>query len=216
MKSINIVLADDHDLIRAGIARLLESFGNISIVGHARDGQEAIAIVKKKQPDIIILDISMPKVNGVDAIGDIRHYAPQTKIIILSMHNKEYYIHDCMKQGASAYLLKDSAVHEFKDAIDYVMKGEVYLSPAISKTVVQEWLSTDTHRNEEKNRLTIRERQVMKLLAEGFSNKQIAEILFISHKTVETHRSRIYGKLDIDNIADLVRYAIKEGFTSVD
>ncbi len=214
MDKITVVLADDHDLVREGIARLVESFGNIEIVGQAGDGHEAVILAREKKPDIMLLDIAMPKLLGVEAISEIKDVSPLTKVIVLSMHNKERYIKDCMRNGAAAYLLKESAVHELKYAIEHVMKDQIFLSPAISRNVVKDWL-TDAKTAYSAGPLTVREREVLKLLAEGHSNKEIAAMLFISPKTVETHRYRINEKLNLGSVADLVRYAIKEGLISV-
>ncbi len=214
MNKITVVLADDHDLVREGIARLVESFGDIEIIGQAGDGYEAIVLAREKKPDIMLLDITMPKLRGVEAISEIKNVSPLTKVIVLSMHNKERYIKDCMRNGASAYLLKESAVHELKYAIAHVMKDQIFLSPAISRNVVKDWL-TDAKTDPSAGPLTVREREVLKLLAEGHSNKEIAAMLFISPKTVETHRYRINEKLKLGSVADLVRYAIKEGLISV-
>lgn len=214
MDNLKVVLADDHQIVREGIAHLLESFGNIEIVGQAGDGHEAIRITTERQPDILILDITMPKLRGVEVISEVRVHSPKTKIIILSMHNKEVYIKECMKNGASAYLLKESAVNELRSAIDYVVNDQIYLSPAISKGVVKDWLTPTTMNDA--SPLTVREKEILKLLAEGHSNKEIAAMLFISPKTVETHRHRINEKLHLGNVADLVRYAIKEGLITLD
>ncbi len=214
MDNLKVILADDHQIVREGIAHLLESFGNMEIVGQAGDGHEAIRITVELQPDILILDITMPKLRGVEVISEVRSHSPKTKIIILSMHNKEVYIKECMKNGASAYLLKESAVNELKSAIDYVIHDQIYLSPAISKGVVKDWLTPQTV--EDASPLTVREKEILKLLAEGHSNKEIAAMLFISPKTVETHRHRINEKLNLGNVADLVRYAIKEGLITLD
>ncbi|MBN1481367.1 DNA-binding response regulator [candidate division KSB1 bacterium] len=214
MNNTTILLADDHRIVREGIARLLESFGDIEIVGQANDGYEAVTLATQLQPDILVLDITMPKLLGVEVISDVRIHSPGTKIIVLSMHHKDKYIKDCMRNGASAYLLKESAVNELKSAIQYVLKDQIYLSPAISRSVVKDWLTPDSNHNG--SPLTSREREILKLLAEGYSNKEIASMLFISPKTVETHRHRINDKLNLGNVADLVRYALKEGLISVE
>lgn len=214
MSNIKVLLADDHQIVREGIAHLLENLGDMDIVGQAGDGHEAVKLTTELQPDILILDITMPKLRGVEVITEVQTKSPKTKIIVLSMHNKEMYIKECMRNGASAYLLKESAVNELKNAIDYVLNGQVYLSPAISKGVVQDWLAPKS--TEGAGPLTVREKEILKLLAEGHSNKEIAAMLFISPKTVETHRHRINEKLHLGNVADLVRYAIKEGLVSVD
>jgi DNA-binding NarL/FixJ family response regulator len=216
MDTVTIVLADDHDIVREGIARLLETFGNINVVGQADNGLDAVQLARDIRPDIVILDITMPKMLGVEAIREIRRDSPDSKIIVLSMHNKERYVRDCMINGASAYLLKQSAVHELQNAIDYVLKDQYYLSPVISKGVIQSWLAGSTSRDSGTGILTTREREILKLLAEGNSNRAIAELLHISPKTVETHRHRINEKLELGNITDLVRYALKEGVISVD
>lgn len=214
MHNLKLVLADDHRIVREGIAHLLQSFGTIEIVGQAGDGHEAVLLSTSLQPDILILDISMPKMLGVDVIREVRSRSPRTKIIVLSMHNRERYIKDCLRHGASAYLLKESAVNDLKSAIECVLDDQVYLSPMISRSVVQEGHSPDTAALS--NPLTAREKQVLKLLAEGHSNKEIAAILYISPKTVETHRHRLNAKLKLGNIADLVRYALREGLISVE
>ena len=213
MKKISVVLADDHLLVREGISHLIKSFGEFEIVGQASDGLEAVRIVKEFEPDILVVDITMPKLRGVEVITHARTASPQTKIIVLSMHNKNKYIKACLQNGASAYLLKESAVDELKSAMECVMADQIYLSPAISKSIVKDWLSPDS--NGDASPLTAREREILKLLAEGHTNKEIAAMLFISPKTVETHRHRINEKLNLGNVADLVRYAIKEGLTSV-
>jgi len=209
-----IALVDDHDLVREGIARLVESFGNFEIVGQAGDGQAAIILAREKKPDLMLLDVTMPKMRGVEAIVEIKKASSHTKIIILSMHSKEQYIKDCMRNGASAYLLKESAVFELKYAIEQVMMGKLYLSPSISNLVVKDWLAGST--KSEANPLTVREQEILKLLAEGHGNKEIAAMLFISPKTVETHRHRINNKLNFSSVADLVRYAIKEGLIAIE
>jgi DNA-binding NarL/FixJ family response regulator len=214
MDNLKIILADDHQIVREGIAHLLESFGNMEIVAQAGDGHEAVRVTTELQPDILILDITMPKLRGVEVISEVKTKSPKTKIIILSMHNKEMYIKECMKNGASAYLLKESAVNELKSAIDYVLNDQIYLSPAISKGVVRDWIAPKAQ--DSASPLTVREKEILKLLAEGHSNKEIAAMLFISPKTVETHRHRINEKLNLGNVADLVRYAIKEGLVSLD
>ena len=215
MDKLTVVLADDHSIVREGIGRLVESFGNIEIIGHAVDGYEAVQLTAQLRPHIVILDISMPKLHGVEAVREIKQRSPETKVIMLSMHNKDRYIKDCMRNGASAYLLKESAVKELKDAIDYVLNDQVYLSPTISKNVVKDWLSPKAH-TDIPGPLTLREREILKLLAEGHTNKEIAGMLFISPKTVETHRHHINEKLNLGNLADLVRYAIREGLVAVD
>ncbi len=214
MDSIKVVLADDHHIVREGIAHLLASHDQFEVVDQAGDGHEAVKKVTQLKPDVLILDITMPKMRGVEVISEALSASPQTKVIILSMHNKDIYIKECMRNGASAYLLKESAVNELVHAIDVVMKGQIYLSPTISKGVVQDWLSPKA--SDESGPLTVREKEVLKLLAEGHTNKEIAAMLFISPKTVETHRHRINEKLKLGNVTDLVRYAIKEEMITIE
>ena len=204
-----VVLADDHDLVREGIARLLESFGDIEVVAHAGDGHQAIQQVQKHQPDLVFLDISMPKLRGIEVIKYVRRLSPKTKIIVLSMHNKEKYIQEAIQSGAEAYLLKESAIHELQQAVECVLSGGTYTSAQIS----QQLFNTLEQNN---NKLTERERHILKLLAEGHSTKKIAELLFISPKTVETHRHRINRKLQVGSIAELVKYAIREELIVLD
>jgi DNA-binding NarL/FixJ family response regulator len=212
MSKLEIVLVDDHVMVREGLRHLLLTFKNIEVVGEAGDGQEAIALIREKQPDVVILDLSMPKLSGVDAIGEIKKIAPDTQILILSMYANEEYIRQTMKSGASGYLLKQSASEELKAALHFIANGQIYLSPAISKSVVHGWLSPKASgaTDAEKGLVSKREKQIIKLLAEGYSNKKIAEQLFISVKTVETHRHHIMEKLELDSFAALVKYAIKE------
>ncbi len=204
MAATTVVLADDHELVREGIARLLESLGELKIVAQAGDGFQAIEQVQQHHPDIVILDISMPKLRGLEVINDIRRLSPTTKIMVLSMHNKKKYVQQALQNGALAYMLKQSAVHELKYALESVMNGETYISTQIP----QHSLENNSQQKDEK--LTVRERQILTLLAEGHSTKKIAKLLFISPKTVETHRHHINSKLKTGNLADLVKYAIKE------
>lgn len=212
MRKQKIVIADDHQLVREGLRKLLMSMdSNIEVVGEAGDGLEAKEMANKLKPDILILDISMPKMRGIEAIKEIKRTSPETSILILSMHNKEEYIKQTLKNGASGYLLKESAAEELYSAVKFISEGKVYLSPSISKSVVSDWL-TEAERTQHElsnNKLTDREQEVLKLLAEGYTNKQIANLLHISNKTVETHRYRIMEKLELKNIAELVRYALR-------
>ncbi len=218
MKPLRIVLADDHTLLRAGLRQLLGTYESFEIAGEAEDGLEAIAVVRKERPDVLILDIGMPKMRGIEAISEIKRECAETKILVLSMHDKSEYVRQTLKNGADGYLLKKSAAAELVEAIQCVAAGSVYLSPAISREIVNNWLlHDDTYsvKDSIESKLSEREKSVMKLLAEGHSNKEVAEILFISPKTVETHRSRIMSKLDLHSVPDLVRYAIKNGLADL-
>jgi DNA-binding NarL/FixJ family response regulator len=218
MDDVRIMLVEDHHLVRQGVFALLSQVAEFKVIGEAGDGLEAIPKAQELQPDIVILDISMPKLRGIEAIKEIIRVSPDSRILVLSMYNKEEYIRQSLKNGASGYLLKDSAADELIAAIKYVSRGEVYLSPTISGTIVADWLQASAHGRTDgqfKSPLTDREMEVLKLLAEGHSNRETGELLHISVKTVETHRSRIMEKLELKNIADLVKYAIKNDLTEL-
>jgi two-component system response regulator NreC len=211
MDDVDVILVDDHVVVREGLSQLLLTFKGVSVVGEAGDGYEAIGLAEQLQPDIVILDISMPKMRGIEAIKEIKRVAPDCKILVLSMFGNEEYIRQSLKNGASGYMLKDAASSELKSAITYIQRGDVYLSPSISRTIVDNWLDDVGRRPFEgiKSPLSSRELEVLKLLAEGWSNKEVAEFLHISIKTVETHRHRIMDKLKLKNITDLVKYALR-------
>jgi two-component system response regulator NreC len=211
MDDVDVILVDDHVVVREGLSQLLLTFKGVSVVGEAGDGYEAIGLAEQLQPDIVILDISMPKMRGIEAIKEIKRVAPDCKILVLSMFGNEEYIRQSLKNGASGYMLKDAASSELKSAITYIQRGDVYLSPSISRTIVDNWLDGVVRRPFEgiKSPLSSRELEVLKLLAEGWSNKEVAEFLHISIKTVETHRHRIMDKLKLKNITDLVKYALR-------
>ena len=217
MKSIRVILADDHKLVRAGIRSLLEDFKGIIIVGEASNGREAIELTAKLNPDIVFLDLAMPELNGLETAARIRKEFTQVKCIILSMYTDEEYIIQALKSGASGYLLKDAAPVEMMQAVKLLMKGEIYISPSITSEKINEFIKRqkDFPLKEEsisrRENLTARQKEVLKLIAEGNSTKEIAEKLFISVKTVETHRAQLMKKLGIYDIAGLVKYAIKTG-----
>ncbi len=210
MAKFSIILVDDHTMVREGLRQLLMTFPDVSVIAEGGNGYEAIELAQEHQPDIMIIDISMPKLRGVEAIIEIKAVSPETKILVLSMYDHEEYIKQSLKNGASGYLLKNSASEELMTAIQQVTRGEMYLSPPISRQIVSSWVSdTNLSGASVESPLTNREAQVLKLLAEGYSNKQVAEMLHVSIKTVETHRYRIMEKLELDNFAALVKYAIK-------
>ena len=218
MDNVKIMLVEDHHLVRQGVFALLSQVPEFKVIGEAGDGLEAIRKAQELQPDIVILDIAMPKLRGIEAIKEIIRVSEDSRILVLSMHNKEEYIRQSLKNGASGYLLKDSAADELIAAIKYVARGEVYLSPSISKSIVADWLHASAlgrAAGEFKSPLTDREMEILKLLAEGHSNRETGELLHISVKTVETHRSRIMEKLELKNVADLVKYAIKNELTEL-
>jgi two-component system response regulator NreC len=218
MSRLRILLADDHTLLRAGLRELLVSYDAFEVVGEASDGVEAVEAVRRIKPDLVILDIGMPKMRGIEAITEIKRDNPETKVLVLSMHDREEYVRQTLKNGADGYLLKKSAAKELVEALEHIASGSLYISPAISRQIVTTWLQQDDHSDlaaQYETRLTEREKAVMKLLAEGYTNKEVAAVLTISPKTVETHRAHIMTKLEIRTLPDLVRYAIKNGFVEL-
>ncbi len=214
MASIRVLLADDHTLVRAGLRKLLESIPDMEVVGEAGDGLELLELVEKLQPQMVLMDIAMPGLNGLDATGRLVKTWPGIRVLILSMHQSAEYVRQALRQGAAAYLLKDSAPLELELAIKAVLKGETYLSPAVSKGVVSDYVNRLRSDEQPADTLTPRQREVLQLIAEGQSTKEIARRLDISIKTVETHRTQLMKQLDIHEIAGLVRFAIRTGLAS--
>lgn len=205
--SVRIVLADDHALVRQGLKSLLEREG-YQVVAEASDGQEAVRQVESLKPDLAIFDISMPVLNGLNAGREVARSFPRTKIILLTQHDEDQYVSEALDAGVKGYVLKSQAANDLLEAIKQVSRGLVYLSPGVSGAVMEAF------RNKEerpKDRLTSRERQVLQLIAEGKSTKDVASLLNISVKTAESHRTRLMQKLDIHETASLVRYAIRHG-----
>ena len=205
-----IVIAEDHTILRAGLRALLSGQNGLEVIGEAGDGREAIRKVDTLQPDLLLSDLSMPKLNGIDAIREIKSQHPEIKIIVLTVHKSEEYIIAALQAGANGYMLKDASQNELLLAIDYVINGKTFLSPSISDKVVDAFLNTDKKDKPAAvlDNLTAREREILKLVAEGNTNKKIAEHLCISLKTVEKHRSNLMQKLDLRNTAALTAYAI--------
>ena len=205
-----IVIAEDHTILRAGLRALLAAQNGLEVIGEAGDGREAIRKVDTLQPDLLLIDLSMPKLNGIDAIREIKSQHPEIKIIVLTVHKSEEYIIAALQAGANGYMLKDASQNELLLAIDYVINGKTFLSPSISDKVVDAFLNTDKKDKPAAvlDNLTAREREILKLVAEGNTNKKIAEHLCISLKTVEKHRSNLMQKLDLRNTAALTAYAI--------
>ncbi|OEU49913.1 MAG: hypothetical protein BA862_01760 [Desulfobulbaceae bacterium S3730MH12] len=217
-KIIRILLADDHTIVRQGMAQLLEQQPDLKVVGEANNGNKAVEMAIKLTPDLVILDIAMPLLNGIEAAKRIRKELPDCKILILSMYSHEHYIHQLLETGVSGYLLKDSSGIEIVQAIRDAMKNKTVMSPSISKKIENSLMSPyKNHSREERyNILSNREREVFQLIAEGFSTKQITEMLFISISTVKSHRSKIMTKLGVDSPTHLVRIAIKLGLVDPD
>jgi len=216
-RSIKVFLADDHTIVRQGLAKLLEAEPGLKVVGEAEDGRSAVAGVQKLNPDIVIMDIAMPLLNGIEATRQIRKICPQTKIIILSMHAHNRYISELVGLGASGYLLKDSTGQEIIKAISAAVKGDVYLSPSISRRVVEDYLHLKKTSSQEDlyARLSNREREVFQMIAEGHSTKRISDILCVSTSTIKTHRANIMEKLEMENISQLIQFAIRLGIVEV-
>jgi DNA-binding NarL/FixJ family response regulator len=209
-----ILLADDHVLLRQGLRSLLETEG-LQVVGEAGDGRSAVKLVNKLRPDAVIIDISMPGLNGIEATRQIYREWPQVRVIVLSMHSDSRFVLEAFRAGAAGYLLKDAAFEEISVAAEAVLKGRSYVSPGIAEVVVRQSVGQwSSEAESEKSMISRREREVIQLLAEGKSTKEIAGSLYVSVKTIETHRRQIMGRLRLQSIADLTKYAIREGFTS--
>lgn len=211
MKKIKVILADDHTILREGIKSLLEDEPDIDIVGEANNGHEVVKLAIKLNPDIVIMDLSMPLLNGLEATRKIKQSAPSIKIIILTMHDNEEYIRQALTAGALGYILKDAATHELLDAIRSINQGEAVLSPAITRLVIEDYLRWgDIKPKASEDGLSNREREILQLIAEGNTNKQISEILCLSIKTVQAHRANMMKKLDIHDRGELIKYAIQK------
>jgi len=213
--SIRIILADDHTIVRHGLSKLLQQEKDMEVIAQAKDGHTTVELVKEMLPDIVVMDIGMPDLNGIDATRQIISESPKVKVIGLSMHSGRRFVAEMLKAGASGYLLKDCEVEELTVAIKAVMAGKTYISPAVANVVVENYVRHPSEKGGSVfSALSEREREVLQLMAEGKTTKQIAKRLHISPKTVEGHRIRIMSKLNIDSIAKLTKYAIQEGLTS--
>jgi DNA-binding NarL/FixJ family response regulator len=211
MKSIRILLADDHTLVRAGIRSLVQALSGIQVVAEAGDGREALSLIETHQPDVAVLDIAMPGLNGLEVAAQVADNFPYVRVIILSMHATEEYVLRALRAGAAGYLLKDADTTELELAIKAVTRGETYLSPAVSKHVTEYVRRVGEEAHSALERLTPRQREVLQLVAEGHTTQEIARMMNLSVKTVETHRTQLMERLDIHDIAGLVRYAVREG-----
>lgn len=212
-----ILLADDHQIIRDGLRTLLEKQANMAVAGEAENGRDAVRLARELEPDVIIMDIAMPDLNGIEATRQVKAEAPEVKIIALSMHSDKRFVTGILQAGASGYLLKDCAFEELAGAIQTVIAGKIYLSPGVAGVVVDDYLQQlSKTATAPTGALTPREREVLQLLAEGKSTKQIAASLYLSVKTIESFRKQIMDKLNLRTVAELTKYAIREGLTSLD
>ena len=215
--NIRILLADDHAIFMAGLRALLEKEPGLEVVGEVQDGREAVSEAIKKSPDLVIMDVSMPGLNGIEATRSITDTRSHTKVLCLSMHSEEQFVTAILEAGAVGYLLKDCLLDELAKAIRLVMSGKTYLSPAISGTVVKSIIARRSQEDPSPfSILTGREREVLQLLAEGHPTKEIAERLRVSAKTVCTHRENLEAKLDIHSISGLTKYAVRTGMTTTE
>ncbi|MDA8166027.1 MAG: response regulator transcription factor [Desulfobacteraceae bacterium] len=213
MKRCRIILADDHTLIRRGLRKMLEEDESLQVIGEAGDGLELLDLLRRTEPDLILLDISMPNLRGIEAIGEVRRVRPGIKILILTMHKSEQYLCSAMQAGASGYLLKEDSDTELLPAIVRVMAGGLYISPVLAADFPEDVLLSCREQGQaQADPLTPRERQILKLIAEGITNREIADLLAISKRTVEHHRANLMKKLDAKNTADVVKFAIREGY----
>jgi DNA-binding NarL/FixJ family response regulator len=208
-----IVIADDHTILREGLRALLSCDPCFEVIGEAQDGREAIQCVENLSPDIVVMDLSMPRMHGIEAIREIRRRTPQTRILVLTVHKNEEYILATFKAGANGYVLKDATHAELVAAIKTLLKGKPYLSPAISETVIEGYLEGKKGLKTESSwdQLTAREREILKLIAEGYRNREIADFLSISVKTAEKHRANLMKKLDLHSVSALTTLAIQKG-----
>ncbi|MEK7263454.1 MAG: response regulator transcription factor [Bacteroidota bacterium] len=213
MQKIKVLLADDHEIVRQGLRSLLEQTMDIEVIAEAEDGKEAVLKTEQFLPDVVVMDIGMPTLNGIEATRQIKKMYPDIFILILTMHATEEYIAQMLHAGASGYILKKSAYQELLQAIRAVHKGHSYLSPSVSKKVLDDYLdrTKEMFANDPYETLTTREREVLQVLAEGKSNQEIAHSLFLSAKTVETHKANVMKKLDLHSTTELVKYAIRKG-----
>ena len=216
MSRIRVLLADDHTLVRKGLRSLLDAEADLEVVGEAGDGREAVDKARRLRPDVVLMDITMPGLNGLEATRQIRHSLPAAKVLVLTVHANAEYVFQILRAGAAGYLVKQAAVAELIAAIQAVSRGETYLSAAISPKAVEAYRRQAEAMDVEPPRLTDREREVLQLIAEGRTNREIAARLNVSVKTVEAHRAHVMDKLGLRSTAELTRYALRQGIIPPD
>ena len=215
--TIKIFIADDHRILREGLRSLIEKMSDVRVVGDAGNGREAVRLVTERRPDVVIMDVNMPDLNGIEATRLLLKELPAVKVIGLSMYSDKRFVAGMLKAGASGYLLKAGAFEELATAIQTVMAGDIYLSPRVTGVVIEDYVVRLTQEKAAPTKtLSPREREVLQLLAEGKSSKDIASHLHVSEKTVHTHRQHIMEKLNLHSVAELTKYAIREGITTVE
>jgi DNA-binding NarL/FixJ family response regulator len=214
--AIRVFLVEDHNLVRAGIKSLLENLPGIEVAGEAANGREALRIMRQEPPDIVLTDIAMAGLNGMETTARIAKDFPEVRVIVLSMYANEEYVLQALRAGAAGYLVKEAATSELELAIRAVARGDTYLSPAVSGKVIERSRSRAARPTSSLDRLTSRQREILQLIAEGRSTKQIADTLTLSVKTVETHRAQLMSRLEIYDVPGLVRYAIRVGMITSD
>jgi len=216
MRPIRVLLADDHDLFRAGLRVLLQDLGGFEVVAEAGDGREALRLVGEHRPDVVLMDLMMPGLNGLEATARVAREFPGVRVLVLSMNAAEEFVLPAVRAGASGYVLKNARPAELEQAIRAVARGETYLTPAVSGHLIDDYRRRTADEADSLEKLTPRQREVLQLVAEGHSTKEIARRLGVSVKTVETYRSQLMDALDIHDIAGLTRYAIRKGLVSPD
>lgn len=215
-KNIRVLLADDHTLVRAGLRGLLQGIAGVDVVGEAGDGQDVLRLAAELHPDVVLLDVGMPGLNGLDAAAQLVKTDDRMRILILSMHSAEEYVLRALRAGCAGYLLKRSAVSELEIAVRAVARGETYLSPGVSKQVVDDYVGRTGGSSDPLEALTPRQREILQLVAEGHTSKEIAERLQLSFKTVEAHRAQIMERLNLQDVTGLVRFAVRVGLVMPD
>lgn len=211
---LRVLLADDHNLVRSGMRALLEGLEDVEVIAEASNGWEAIEQALREKPDLALMDIGMPELNGLEALAELRRRLEDIKVIMLSMHAYEEYVLQALRLGAEGYLLKDSAPVELQLAVRAVQRNETYLSPAISRQVIDDYIGRLEQADSPLERLTQRQRQVLQLIAEGYSTRRIAERLSLSVKTVESHRANLMQRLELQDVAGVIRFAVRHGLVS--